>query len=44
MENDNDKTYDFLTISQAIKQYDNYYNDTPQKENDLYYSSYITEY
>lgn len=44
MDNDTDTKYNFMTISQAIKQFDDYYNDTQPKENDLYYSNYITEY
>lgn len=44
MGNDTDTKYNFMTISQAIKQFDNSCDTTPQKENDLYYSNYITEY
>lgn len=39
-----DNDYNFLSISQVIKQLDNEYTDTEETTEQLYNSNYICEY
>ena len=39
-----DNDYNFLSISQVIKQLDNEYTDTEETTEELYNSNYICEY